>query len=166
MTPSSGTEPSRGIVRVVALYAVFAALWIFGSDWLLGQVVADPRTITQLSVMKGWAFVGVSAMLLYGALRRMTGAPAAPPLARPDWLTLAGVLAAVTLLAAAAIAVVYEQARWREGARLEAIAALKVQDVAAWFRHRASETDFIADSRYFAGLFRSVAVGDEVAKAC
>ncbi len=57
-------------MRVAALYAVFGCAWILGSDRLVGWLTADPATASLLQTLKGWAFVLVSAGLVYGLVRR------------------------------------------------------------------------------------------------
>ena len=54
----------------VLIYALFAALWIFGSDLLLEWLVDEKHTLTLVSLYKGWAFVAVTSLLLYGLMRR------------------------------------------------------------------------------------------------
>ena len=56
-------------LRVSVLYALFAALWILFSDRALVGLVSDPVVIGRLSTYKGWAFVTVTGLLLYGTLR-------------------------------------------------------------------------------------------------
>ena len=58
------------IVRSVLLYAAFAAAWIFASDTLLGLVISDPGLMTTVSMLKGWAFVVVTSLLLFVLMRR------------------------------------------------------------------------------------------------
>jgi two-component system, cell cycle sensor histidine kinase and response regulator CckA len=55
--------------RVVIPYALFSGLWIVLSDRLLAVLVSDPVARTQWSIYKGWAFVVVTAAVLYGLLR-------------------------------------------------------------------------------------------------
>ncbi len=155
----------RGVLRIVVLYAIFASLWIFGSDWLLARLVADADAMARIGLLKGWGFVVVSALLLYGAMRRLVAQPAAGIVAGRDWRPYAGLALVVLLLLAAAIGGAYEQALRREGGRIESIAALKAQDAAAWFRHRGNEARFLASSRFFAELYRRAADGDAAAKA-
>ena len=73
--PSARVAPGngalRGVLRIVVLYALFASLWIFGSDWLLARLVPDSAAMARLGLLKGWGFVAVSALLLYGAMRRL-----------------------------------------------------------------------------------------------
>ena len=163
--PAAQHGALRGVLRIVVLYALFASLWIFGSDWLLARLVADPGAMARLGLLKGWAFVVVSALLLYGAMRRLVARPAPSLPAGRDWLPFAGLALVVALLVAGGIAATYEQALRREGDRIESIAALKVQDAEAWFRHRGNEARFLASSHFFADLFRRAVEGDSQAMA-
>ena len=52
------------------LYTLFAATWITFSDRLLELIVSDPRQLLTIGTYKGWAFVMVSALLLYTLLHR------------------------------------------------------------------------------------------------
>jgi len=56
-------------LRTSLLYALVAAVWILVSDKVLVALVHDPAMIEEISVCKGWAFVAVTALLLFGALR-------------------------------------------------------------------------------------------------
>ncbi len=51
--------------REVFLYALFATLWIAGSDWLLALVVDDRAALVELGAWKGFLFVAVTSWLLY-----------------------------------------------------------------------------------------------------
>ena len=57
-------------LRIALWYAIFGGLWITLSDRLLAAVITDVGTLTQLQTYKGWAFVVVSALLIFGLLRR------------------------------------------------------------------------------------------------
>ncbi len=62
--------PSRALAaRVAWTYAGVAALWILLSDRALDLLVPDPLWHLRLSVAKGWAFVAVTALLLYAYLK-------------------------------------------------------------------------------------------------
>jgi PAS domain-containing protein len=67
--PDSGS-PSRKALKVALLYALAAALWIAVSDPLAGRLADLPTLFTRISLVKGWAFVGVTAALLFWLLRR------------------------------------------------------------------------------------------------
>ena len=153
MSAIKGDTPSTGkpgaIVRVVLLYAVFASLWIFGSDGALSLFIHDTQTLAQISMIKGWAFVGLTSLLLYFAMRRWMGGVPATEVAETardqtsdasdklrlilPWL-LIGVT--FTALAASSIIVSERHQRAREAARLEAIADLRASQVADWLRDR------------------------------
>ncbi len=60
----------QSALRVISLYFLFGTLWILVSDRVLEVFVADPHRITVLQTYKGWAFVFVSGLLLYFAVRR------------------------------------------------------------------------------------------------
>ncbi|MDP2028832.1 MAG: PAS domain S-box protein [Thiobacillus sp.] len=68
-----------GILAVVLVYAVSAALWILLSDKAVQLLFNDPAQITLAGMIKGWLFVGITSLLLYGLLRRLAGADKAKP---------------------------------------------------------------------------------------
>jgi diguanylate cyclase (GGDEF)-like protein/PAS domain S-box-containing protein len=57
--------------RVVLIYAVFAALWIFASDTALEALVRNPADWARAGMFKGLLFVAVTALLLYVLLIRL-----------------------------------------------------------------------------------------------
>ncbi|MGE5504529.1 MAG: ATP-binding protein [Actinomycetota bacterium] len=59
-------------VMVPTAYAGVAVVWILGSDLLVQRLFPDH--MMQAQMWKGWAFVGVTAVLLYLALRRIVAA--------------------------------------------------------------------------------------------
>ncbi|HMK59697.1 MAG TPA: PAS domain S-box protein [Dissulfurispiraceae bacterium] len=60
-----------GVIKVVLLYAVFAAFWIFFSDKAVGMLFATPSEMTKVSIIKGWVFVALTSVLLYALIRRL-----------------------------------------------------------------------------------------------
>jgi two-component system sensor histidine kinase/response regulator len=64
----------RSAVRLSIGYAVGAALWIGGSDWLLATLVDDVGTLSMLSAAKGWVFVATTALLLHVVLQKYVSA--------------------------------------------------------------------------------------------
>ena len=60
---------SHVALRTSLLYALVAAVWILVSDKVLVALVHDPVIMEEIAVCKGWAFVAVTALLLFGALR-------------------------------------------------------------------------------------------------
>lgn len=55
---------------ITAIYSTFAGVWIAASDQVLSALFQDPLALVQASTYKGIAFVGVTALLLYGLLLR------------------------------------------------------------------------------------------------
>ncbi|MDO8863109.1 ATP-binding protein [Haliea sp. E1-2-M8] len=51
-------------------YIVCGLLWILFSDAILAMLVQDPAVLVQVSVYKGFAFVGTTALVLYLVTRR------------------------------------------------------------------------------------------------
>jgi|GEM_PF-6840544 len=56
--------------RIAAIYFVVSALWIVFSDETLSQIVHNSDLITKISIYKGWAFVFLSAVLIYFLVRK------------------------------------------------------------------------------------------------
>jgi PAS domain S-box-containing protein len=81
-SPVNGPEKTLTIRRIILLYLVFATIWILVSDEIIARLFSDPKDILLASICKGWLFVGVTTLLLYGLLRRLTD-PARPPLEAP-----------------------------------------------------------------------------------
>lgn len=70
--PLAASETRSGIdaLQPVLVYAAFAALWIGLSDELMAWLYSDPAALVRASMVKGWAFVGLTSLLLYGLIRR------------------------------------------------------------------------------------------------
>ena len=62
----------RPVARIVATYVVLASLWILTSDEILVLLVANPANRVSWSIAKGWAFVAVTALLLFAMIRKLT----------------------------------------------------------------------------------------------
>lgn len=56
--------------RTAVAYLAVAALWILLSDRAVGLLTSEPALIERLSMIKGWFFVAVTAVLLYLSLRK------------------------------------------------------------------------------------------------
>lgn len=57
-------------LKIAAIYALAGALWILLSDLLLQLLVVDPALITRLSMLKGWLFIAITAVVLYRLVSR------------------------------------------------------------------------------------------------
>mgnify|MGYP000955511064 FL=1 len=63
----------HGVIKIVLIYAAFAAAWILFSDKAVLLVTANPDEMVRISMLKGWAFVAVTSLLLYFLLNRYWG---------------------------------------------------------------------------------------------
>lgn len=66
------TGSAARVSFVVLSYTLFAALWILLSDRAMGVLFRDPELLVLASMAKGWFFVVVTSLLLYGLVRRHT----------------------------------------------------------------------------------------------
>ena len=64
------TTSQKAALRVAALYAIFSLLWIGFSDQILFYFVKNPELLTRFQMFKGWAFVIVTAAMVYALLLR------------------------------------------------------------------------------------------------
>lgn len=72
MTESTpGYHPKHSVLRIVMIYAVFAALWILFSDSAVEIMFKDPAQLVRASMIKGWLFVAATSIILYGLVGRM-----------------------------------------------------------------------------------------------
>lgn len=55
--------------RVTLWYLAFGVAWIFFTDCLVGSVARDVRALTGYQTLKGWFFVGISALLIFQITR-------------------------------------------------------------------------------------------------
>ena len=53
--------------RIVGVWP-FASLWILLSDRLVGMLVEDREALLEIGTAKGWFFVAVTSLLLYGLI--------------------------------------------------------------------------------------------------
>ena len=62
---------TAGAAKVALLYAGLSGLWILLSDRAVEALAPNPAWMTGLSILKGWAFVAVTATLLFFMVRRL-----------------------------------------------------------------------------------------------
>ena len=135
-------------LRAVGFYALFASLWILGSDSLLALLVHDRAWVIQLSTYKGWLFVAVTSAMLYLMLRglvrpaRMT-TPVGPATNIWPWLIPFSIGAiVVATVTGAAIAISRSEHRDTEAKRLQAVAELRAEQVSERMRERINKVRF------------------------
>jgi len=145
------------ILAITLIYAAFAALWILLSDKTVAWLFPDAEQLVQASMVKGWLFVAITSLLLFGLMRRLLGVEPSP-LPRTGvrslaWL-LALVIAAVVALAAGGIVYTVSQKQAVEVARLQAIADLKTRQIEDWLHERYANARFAQVNGAWLDLYR------------
>ncbi|MDD5112858.1 MAG: PAS domain S-box protein [Methylobacter sp.] len=147
-----------GIVSVVLVYAVFAALWVLLSDQLMQIFITDPERLIWISMLKGWLFVGITTVLLYGLMLRWVGSVDVftdiPNTSR--WFSFPFLLLVVIILLFTVTSVINTRTHHKqtEIAKLQAIADLKAIEVIDWLKERQRNVDFVQTSSFFAEHFQ------------
>lgn len=63
---------NAGVLKVVLLYAMFSTVYILISDELLHRSLSnDPQLLTYASIAKGYIFIFITSVLLFGLIRRL-----------------------------------------------------------------------------------------------
>jgi PAS domain S-box-containing protein len=57
--------------RIACFYALVSGIWIITSDRVAHVVAPDQETLEWISVIKGWAFVAVTAVMLWALVQRL-----------------------------------------------------------------------------------------------
>lgn len=66
-------KSARGIpapLKVTLLYLIVGGAWILFSDQFLAALFVDSAMLTRAQTVKGWFYVGATAVLLYGLVQR------------------------------------------------------------------------------------------------
>ena len=61
-----------GALEIAGIYFVVGALWILFSDQIAARVALNEEMLAIISLYKGWAYVLITALLLYGLIQRHT----------------------------------------------------------------------------------------------
>lgn len=162
----SARDQDASALRVVLSYAAFAALWILLSDRLVAALFSEPSHILLASMLKGWLFVAITSLLLYGLIRGRARKPKvgadATPISRRGGFLLAAL--AILLLAGAGIGHSIERQREVQLANLHSIAAAKSRQISGWLAERHGDAELIRGSHFIADNFRSWLRGDAAAE--
>ncbi len=176
-SPTSSGKPSpagsQGAMRVVLIYAVFAALWILLSDQILGVLFRDPDEFALASTVKGWAFVAVTSLLLFFVLRRLVRPPMAAASRGEDVHRfdegepddgrtgrIKSLILPISLLSGLILAVtagflvdVARNQKQTEVARLQIIADFKSRQIGDWFTERYGDAKFLHTSMFLSNRY-------------
>lgn len=159
-TTNQSASFSQGrIVAIVLIYAAFAAAWILLSDRLVKVLFSDPGQIIQVSMFKGWFYVGITSLLLYGLLRRWLysgqSLEQAVPTTNKQLLWSALVLATVIVVfTVVGISISFKQHQDETTTSLQAVANLKTQQIVDWLKERRGDAEFVQTSVFFAEHYR------------
>ncbi len=63
-----------GALEIAGIYLIIGALWILFSDQIAARVALNTEMLAAISLYKGWAYVLITALLLYWLIRRHTAA--------------------------------------------------------------------------------------------
>ena len=150
--------PYRRVVAITLGYAIVASTWILVSDRVVEALFRDPEALTLASMIKGWAFVAVTSVLLFVAMLRLLGArrPADAPALRWRVVALPLLVGAAALAAVAVVAIVHaiDTRRQTIAATLKTIVVLKVAQTEAWLHERGGDARFAKTSRFWADAYR------------
>lgn len=129
--PESGKH--SGILAIVLIYAAFAACWILLSDKWVQMIFTDPKRIILASTLKGWFFVGITSLLLYGLMRRWAGDDAASKVfpaspRRLGWPFIA-LMVVIVAYTCAGIFHVFIHREQEQVDQLQAVADLKIRQI-------------------------------------
>ena len=69
--PDNEDPSTTGPLRIALIYAALAALWILASDSLVGLIFTTSTAVAVVGALKGWAFVALTTMILYGLMQRL-----------------------------------------------------------------------------------------------
>ena len=95
-------QPWVPSIRIVSVYVVVSLLWITLSDRVLHGLTTDPETLAVVQTVKGWLFVGATALMLFLIIQRTIASLQALTRAESD---SAGLLAGIFESSAFGIAV-------------------------------------------------------------
>lgn len=153
-TASAGKSASA----VALLYAFIASLWIFFSSWLLDMALTDKSLLGLVELLKGIAFVAVTAWLLRALLRgRLAPAALAPPaLATTDHpsntklsILIVALLLLVPLITISILSFYSPRLQRETHAELAAVAQLKSAQLELWMKERLQDVSAISSNPSF-----------------
>ena len=59
-------------LHIAVIYGVTSVLWILLSDHMMNYIISDLELIKTIGILKGWFFVGITAVLLYKLIDKST----------------------------------------------------------------------------------------------
>ncbi|MBI2307639.1 MAG: PAS domain S-box protein [Rhodocyclales bacterium] len=151
----------RSILRVVSLYAFFAAAWILLSDRVLGWLFEDIDSLRAAGTLKGLLFVAVTSVLLFFLVLRLAwrqhgGGAAGDAAGAPAQSTRRGLPGSVVLFSLVFLALAgggmvqnWQQHRAHQGAFLRSVAELKASQIEEWLAERSRDAEAVRSALLF-----------------
>jgi len=154
-THPPGSPDRAPVLGVVFVYFIFATLWILFSDKAVELLFDTTEEILLASVVKGWLFVVVTSILLYGLVQRLRRAESGAETTGIDSIRRPFTLLALFVIAMTTLGVVQVAATHRVQAyeRLEALAQDKSRQIQTWLHERRLNASFVQSSRHYAHLY-------------
>lgn len=151
--PKLASVESKRIAAVVLIYAIFAASWILVSDQIVHLLFRDPEHIFWASMLKGWFYVAITSLLLYGLMRRWFGpsvqANSEAPSSRTSIFLLSFLIVVILGLMASSVFYAVNQHRNDELRRMRTLANLQARQINDWFVERRGDAVFVQTSEFF-----------------
>src|SRR5512145_10929 len=69
---SLSNDPTWGALQIAAAYLLIGGLWILFSDQIAARIARSEQMLAIISLYKGWAYVLITALLLYLLIQRHT----------------------------------------------------------------------------------------------
>lgn len=162
---------SLSAARISLIYAFMGLLWIGASDSFLDMLVDHPETLVRLGTVKGYAYVSVTAVLLYLLLRLWQESlvreddpaqdHAQPPSRRYLFLSLLSLALAVPLIGYGVVHMQGPALQKSAFEDLRAIAEMKSAQIEDWMKERRSDAAVLASSQDLAEYADRLQRGDE-----
>ncbi|MCD2450879.1 PAS domain S-box protein [Methylicorpusculum oleiharenae] len=159
LTTQSQDVASRGKnLSVVFIYALFATVWILLSDQLTRIFFDDPETIILVSILKGWLFVIITSLMLYGLMLRWFKVPAAVAVkakksALQAWIFVLLALV-IVVLTCSFMFLSIKHHKQQKISQLQAVADLKSRQIGDWRQERQRYAEFMQTSFFYARQYR------------
>ncbi|GGY22302.1 PAS domain-containing protein [Paludibacterium paludis] len=150
---------TRGtLLFVVLIYASVAAIWILLSDKVIEWIFPTPSELILASTFKGWAFIAVTALLLYGMLTKLTREETEAERKirleyRPSRV-YAGLSLIALVLTAAGLGLTVSRDQEKIADRLKAISYSKSREISDWLGERRGDAELVRRDLRYADLYR------------
>ncbi|MDO9235945.1 MAG: PAS domain-containing protein, partial [Aquabacterium sp.] len=135
------------------------------SDKWVQMIFTDPKRIILASTLKGWFFVGITSLLLYGLMRRCIGVNAAPKTfptgpRRLGWPFIA-LMVVIVAYTCAGIFQVFIHREQEQVDQLQAVADLKIRQIVDGFLLAKVDAGTVSDALWigFVGLLALFVTG-------